>query len=242
MQDQCLAGAELVVNINGSPFHAGKSQQREQMLATRAADNAVLTLYCNLVGGQDHLIFDGGSTVYAPGGDLIARAPMFREHLLTVDLDVEDVRQTRLHDPRLRRLPQTQADVAAVSQGLASDRGPLLGARIAEALPNDEAGLRSAGAGHARLRTQDRLQRRGDRAVRRDRLDPDGGDRRRRAGRGARARRLDGRRATRRKAASPTRARWPTTSASRWMSCRLRGRTSPISIRWRRCLRVCRRT
>ena len=138
MQDQCLAGAEVVVNINGSPFHAGKSQQREQMLATRAADNAVLTLYCNLVGGQDHLIFDGGSTVYGPGGDLIARAPMFREHLLTADLDVEEVRQTRLHDPRLRRLPQTQAERAEVSRELTADRGPILEPGLFEPLPNDE--------------------------------------------------------------------------------------------------------
>ena len=137
MQDQCLAGAEVVVNINGSPFHAGKSHQREQMLATRAADNAVLTLYCNLVGGQDHLIFDGGSTIYGPGGDLIARADLFTEQLLTVDLDVEEVRQTRLHDPRLRRLPQTQAEQAAISREIDVDRGPLLEPSIAETLSSD---------------------------------------------------------------------------------------------------------
>ena len=138
MQDQCLAGAEVVVNINGSPFHAGKSLQREQMLATRASDNAVLTLYCNLVGGQDHLIFDGGSTVFGPGGDLIARAPMFREHLLTVDLDVEEVRQTRLHDPRLRRLPQAEAKLHHVSSDRPAERSPALGAELIEALPEDE--------------------------------------------------------------------------------------------------------
>ncbi|MXV80108.1 MAG: NAD+ synthase [Chloroflexi bacterium] len=138
MQDQCLAGAEVVVNINGSPFHAGKSMQREQMLATRASDNAVLTLYCNLVGGQDHLIFDGGSTVFGPGGDLIARAPMFRDHLLTVDLDVEEVRQTRLHDPRLRRLPQTQADLRPVSSDRPAERGPALDAELIDALADDE--------------------------------------------------------------------------------------------------------
>ncbi len=125
MQDQCLAGAELIVNINGSPFHAGKARQREQMLATRAADNAVLTLYCNLVGGQDHLIFDGGSTVYGPGGQLLARAPLFEEDLLSVDLDVEEVRQTRLHDPRLRRLPQADADVASVSRQRSDQRAAL---------------------------------------------------------------------------------------------------------------------
>ena len=137
MQDQCLAGAEVVVNINGSPFHAGKSHQREQMLATRAADNAVLTLYCNLVGGQDHLIFDGGSTIYGPGGDLIARADLFTEQLLTVDLDAEEVRQTRLHDPRLRRLPQTLAEQAVVSREIDVDRGPLLEPSIAETLSSD---------------------------------------------------------------------------------------------------------
>ncbi len=138
MQDQCLAGAEVVVNINGSPFHAGKSQQREQMLATRASDNAVLTLYCNLVGGQDHLIFDGGSTVFGPGGDLIARAPMFREHLLTVDLDVEDVRQTRLHDPRLRRLPQREAQHTPVSdERTVRSEVPLEG-QISDGLPEDD--------------------------------------------------------------------------------------------------------
>ena len=108
------------------------------MLATRAADNAVLTLYCNLVGGQDHLIFDGGSTVYGPGGDLIARAPLFREDLLTVDLDVEEVRQTRLHDPRLRRLPQTEAELASVSAEAETNRGPLIEAGLSEMLSNDE--------------------------------------------------------------------------------------------------------
>ena len=138
MQDQCLAGAEVVVNINGSPFHAGKSQQREQMLATRASDNAVLTLYCNLVGGQDHLIFDGGSTVFGPGGDLIARAPMFREHLLTVDLDVEEVRQTRLHDPRLRRLPQTDAQHTPVSGEQTARSGAPLDGQVCDGIPEDE--------------------------------------------------------------------------------------------------------
>ncbi len=121
MQDQCLAGAELIVNINGSPFHAGKSRQREQMLATRALDNLVATAYCNLVGGQDHLIFDGGSAVFGPGGQLRARAELFEEQQLCVDVDIEEVRQVRLHDPRLRRLPQLEGRLTAVSE--ASDVG-----------------------------------------------------------------------------------------------------------------------
>lgn len=122
MQDQCLAGAELIININGSPFHAGKSEQRAQMLATRAADNAVATAYCNLVGGQDHLIFDGGSIAFGPGGQLLARAEVFQEQLLCVDIDVEEVRQVRLHDPRLRRLPQTESVLTPVSAAPATER------------------------------------------------------------------------------------------------------------------------
>ncbi len=135
MQDQCLAGAELVVNINGSPFHAGKSRQREHMLATRAADNAVMTAYCNLVGGQDHLIFDGGSAVFGPGGELLARAEVFSEQLLTVDLDVDEVNQVRLHDPRLRRLAQTQADLTYVGEPLDAER-PAAPLRIAKSKPD----------------------------------------------------------------------------------------------------------
>ena len=134
MQDQCLAGAELIVNINGSPFHAGKSQQRAQMLATRAADNAVATAYCNLVGGQDHLIFDGGSAVFGPGGQLLARAELFKEQLLCVDIDVEEVRQVRLHDPRLRRLPRAESVTTAVSSPSQTTRQPV-STPIAEAKP-----------------------------------------------------------------------------------------------------------
>ncbi len=134
MQEQCLAGAELIVNINGSPFHAGKSQQREQMLATRAADNAVLTAYCNLVGGQDHLIFDGGSAVFGPAGQLLARAEVFAEQLLTLDLDIGEVRQVRLHDPRRRRLPQPPAQLTVVGAPLAGER-PAAPPTIAEPKP-----------------------------------------------------------------------------------------------------------
>ena len=134
MQDQCLAGAELIININGSPFHAGKSEQRAQMLATRAADNAVVTAYCNLVGGQDHLIFDGGSIVFGPGGQMLARAEVFREQLLCVDIDVEEVRQVRLHDPRLRRLPQTESVLTSVSAAPA-DKRPSAPAAIADPKP-----------------------------------------------------------------------------------------------------------
>ena len=190
MQDQCLAGAELIVNINGSPFHAGKSAQREQMLATRAADNAVATAYCNLVGGQDHLIFDGGSAVFGPAGQLLSRAELFQEQLLCVDIDIEAVRQVRLHDPRLRRLPQAEGrvtDVGAASE----DARPPLKRQVAQPRPAVAAGLRSAGAGDARLCPQNRLRKGHHRALRRDRLNNHRSAGGRSAGRGARPRRLN---------------------------------------------------
>ena len=100
---QRSAGAELIVNINGSPFHAGKRAFREKMLATRAADNGLFVAYVNLVGGQDELVFDGGSLIFAPDGEIIAEAAQFEEQLLVADLEVESVFRSRLRDPRTRK-------------------------------------------------------------------------------------------------------------------------------------------
>jgi NAD+ synthase (glutamine-hydrolysing) len=79
-------GATVLLNISASPFHAGKGAQREAMLAKRAADNGVWLAYCNLVGGQDELVFDGRSVVIAPDGSVHARAAAFGEDLLVVDV------------------------------------------------------------------------------------------------------------------------------------------------------------
>ena len=100
---QRAAGAELIVNINGSPFHAGKRSFREKMLATRAADNGLFVAYVNLVGGQDELVFDGDSMIYDPEGESVAHAGQFKEELLVADLDVESVFRSRLRDPRPRK-------------------------------------------------------------------------------------------------------------------------------------------
>ena len=100
---QRSVGAEVIVNINGSPFHAGKWRSREKMLATRAADNEVFLAYVNMVGGQDELVFDGGSMVFDPTGEMIASSSQFEEDLLLVDLDVEAVFRSRLRDPRPRK-------------------------------------------------------------------------------------------------------------------------------------------
>ena len=100
---QAHAGAEVILNINGSPYYAGKGIFRQEMLATRASDNGVIVAYVNMIGGQDELVFDGGSMVLNEQGELIARAKEFAEDMLTVDLDTASVFRTRLHDPRRRQ-------------------------------------------------------------------------------------------------------------------------------------------
>jgi NAD+ synthase (glutamine-hydrolysing) len=100
---QALAGAQIVVNISASPYHAGKVAARERMLATRAADNVIYVAFCNLVGGQDELVFDGGSVILDERGEVIARAKQFEEDLVVADLDLTAVFRQQLHDPRRRK-------------------------------------------------------------------------------------------------------------------------------------------
>ncbi len=100
---QALGGAEFIININGSPYTIGKNAFREKMIATRASDYSAIILYLNMAGGQDELVFDGGSMVFNERGNLTARAGLFREELLLADLDLESVFMWRLHDPRRRQ-------------------------------------------------------------------------------------------------------------------------------------------
>lgn len=100
---QALAGAELIVTINGSPFHRGKASFRERMVATRAADSLVALAFVNMVGGQDELVFDGRSLVVDQQGDTVARGRAFEEDLIVADLDLDNVFRARLHDPRRRQ-------------------------------------------------------------------------------------------------------------------------------------------
>ena len=102
--DLALAGAELLVNVSASPFHVGKEVEREEMFVTRARDNACFVAFCNAVGGQDELIFDGHSCVIDDEGEIVARAVGFEEELLFVDLDPKAVIGRRLRDVRRRAL------------------------------------------------------------------------------------------------------------------------------------------
>ncbi len=85
-QAQVAAGAKLLINISSSPYHEGKLQIREELLAKRARETGTALLYVNAVGGQDELVFDGGSMAVAADGKVLARAPQFEETLLPVDL------------------------------------------------------------------------------------------------------------------------------------------------------------
>ena len=105
--DLALAGATLLVNLSASPFHVGKAEDREEMLVTRARDNASYVAFCNLVGGQDELVFDGHSVVLDDEGEVVARAPGFEETLLVVDVDPTEAVGRRLRDVRRRELERS---------------------------------------------------------------------------------------------------------------------------------------
>ena len=108
---QALAGAELIVTINASPYHVGKAQFREKMLATRASDDLVCLAFVNTVGGQDELVFDGHSFVFNEKGECVARGRAFEEDLVITDIDLDQVFRARLHDSR-RRKEKLQADAS----------------------------------------------------------------------------------------------------------------------------------
>ena len=110
--DLALAGATLLVNLSASPFHVGKAEDREEMLVTRARDNAAYIAFCNLVGGQDELVFDGHSVVLDDEGEVVARAPGFEEALLVVDVDPTEAIGRRLRDVRRRELERSRAELA----------------------------------------------------------------------------------------------------------------------------------
>ena len=119
-------GADVIVNINASPFSRGKSEARHRMLGTRASDHACFLAYVNMVGGQDELVFDGDSTIFDPEGELVAEASPFTEELLVADLEIEQVFRARLHDPRRRHTTRRAPDSVA---RVVLDEAPFTGER-----------------------------------------------------------------------------------------------------------------
>src|SRR5437588_711134 len=112
--DLALAGAELLVNISASPFYVGRDREREEMFVTRARDNSCFVAFCNTVGGQDELIFDGHSVVIDDEGAVLARAPGFEEALLFVDVEPAEVIGRRLRDVRRRALAREREEIPPV--------------------------------------------------------------------------------------------------------------------------------
>jgi NAD+ synthase (glutamine-hydrolysing) len=112
--DLALAGAQLLVNLSASPFHVGKAEEREEMLVTRARDTSSYLAFCNLVGGQDELVFDGHSVMLDDAGEVVARAPGFEEHLLVVDVEPAFAMGRRLRDVRRRELDRSRETVPEV--------------------------------------------------------------------------------------------------------------------------------
>ena len=98
-RSQALAGAEVIININASPYHKGKGRERLAMLAKRARENGVIVTYTNTVGGQDELVFDGQSMVIDRRGKLLAAGKQFGEDLLVLDIKVPDGRRTAVRRP-----------------------------------------------------------------------------------------------------------------------------------------------
>ena len=135
---QAHHGAQLLININGSPYHYGKRGPREAMVAERAADYGAFVAWVNTVGGQDELVFDGNSLVFDQKGRVVAHAASFVEELLLCDIDTD----APVHRPleKLRReaeaaehLELEVTDVPLVTDAPAGAKTPI-GARMAQPL------------------------------------------------------------------------------------------------------------
>ena len=131
-------GAELIVTLNASPYRAGVVAERERMLATRAADFSCALAYVNLVGGQDELVYDGGSMVFDHDGTLVARAPQFEEALVCCDLDIRPVYRKRLLDPRGYTVSGQLPVVAVSGPDPGGAVSPVMEPPVAPVLSRDE--------------------------------------------------------------------------------------------------------
>jgi NAD+ synthase (glutamine-hydrolysing) len=132
---QAAGGAELVVNINASPYYANRLAERERMLATRASDASCGLVYVNQVGGQDELVFDGASMVFDAHGELVVRAEQFTEQTIVCDVEVQPVFRKRLLDPRGRASDEPLPVVPVTSAPRIDDPGDVRRPAIVDPLP-----------------------------------------------------------------------------------------------------------
>ena len=139
---QCQTGAELIVNINASPFHAGKRAFREEMIAQRASEHGLTVAYVNTVGGQDELVFDGASIICDADGRLLARGPAFEESLLITDLEFPEEIVERKPRPVGARTAALDAvgepKTLTVSDSVAGNKAQLAAQPLASAIEGAE--------------------------------------------------------------------------------------------------------
>jgi NAD+ synthase (glutamine-hydrolysing) len=139
-----LGDAQIIINISSSPYYASKVASRERMLMTRARDNSVNVVFCNMVGGQDELVFDGNSVVIGETGNIIARAKSFEEDLLIADINVNRVFRSRIHDPRRRKerhaleLHSEKAEIIDISKNPKQKEKPTIQLRIEDFYQKEE--------------------------------------------------------------------------------------------------------
>ena len=137
---QAAGGAQVILNINASPYHAGKDVVRQGLLSRRAAENKVFVAYCNAVGGQDELVFDGRSMVVGPDGLMIAQGRAFEEDLVVVDLNLSDGRPS---------LPKAGLRRVSLTPSKAVKRRPLLQRRPQKKLEHEAEVLKALELGVA---------------------------------------------------------------------------------------------
>jgi NAD+ synthase (glutamine-hydrolysing) len=133
LAEHAAGGAELVVNLNASPYHEGRHRERERMLATRAADASCALVYVNQVGGQDELVFDGASLAFDSTGTLVERGPQFAECVTVFDMEVRPVFRKRLLDPRGRASAPALPEVL-ITPASSSSEAPFRAPEVREPL------------------------------------------------------------------------------------------------------------
>lgn len=116
--NQARQGAQLLINISASPYHAGKTLERANILSEKARHTGAFVAYCNLVGGQDELVFDGGSMVFNGDGKLIARAKQFEEDLLFFDVDLNNKNQIDVQPPVKARIESAASEEEEIYEAL----------------------------------------------------------------------------------------------------------------------------
>jgi NAD+ synthase (glutamine-hydrolysing) len=129
---QAAAGAEVIVNISASPYHFGKGSAREKMIARQAKDNTAIFAYDNLVGGQDELVFDGGSMILDEKGRLLARGKQFEEDMILADLDIAAVAQAPPKKPSSAKSRPWKVTRATLSEKPFSTEKPAISSKKPE--------------------------------------------------------------------------------------------------------------